>query len=176
MDLPGDDGDNDLTKKLQDAGELEGLQPPMSSCDATGAPPPGKVGRAAWKAVAVCIDKGLPFPNWARSYLRETSKRVAEITANDRAPDRDEKDWALNLGPGWKAYNPDTDPETVYSQIQTWIDTGKVPSQSEGVRRYVVGVLKDPKMKDETVRHWFKEGRKIVMTENPDLGMDQTGK
>lgn len=62
---------------------------------------------------------------------------------------------------GYAVFNPYKDPENVYCEIQHWIDSGKVAKQSEGARRYIEEVLKDPGTKVETVSHWFKEGRKI---------------
>jgi hypothetical protein len=70
---------------------------------------------------------------------------------------------------GCAVFNPDKDPENVYCEIQQWIDNGKVANQSAGVRRYIEEVLKDPEMKDETVSHWFKEGRKIIEKFDPGI-------
>ena len=186
---PGDDHDNELTRQLQADGELEALELqlqadgelkalelPLSSEDATGAPPPGKVGRAAWRAIAVCIDRDIDFPDWVRSYLRTTADRTKQITENDRTPNRDDVTWAVDLGPGWKKYDPIRDPENVYCEIQQWIDAGKVNGPSEGARLYIKKVLKDRDAKEDTVRGWFKEGRKIVMNEVPDLGTNYNGR
>lgn len=165
---PGGDGDNDLTRQLQDTADLEAVKPPMSPDDATGAPEPGTDARAVWRAVAVCIDKGLPFPDWVRPYLRRTARRVEQITKGNRAPKRDEVVCAVDLSPKWaKVRDPLKDPENVYWQIQHRIDTGKVAGPTAGVRRYIEKVLKDPKAKDETVRDWFKKGRGSVAGENP---------
>lgn len=174
MTNPGDAVDNELTKQLEYDGKLRALEPPLSSLDATGAPPPWKeeVERASWLAAAVCIDEGLPIPDWARPYLRKVTGRVLQITENGRTPSRQERAWALDLGAPWCRYDPPTDPVNVYLQIQSWINRSEVAGISAGVRRYIKEVLKNPEMKDETVRYWFKDGRRIVKKDPASYPMD----
>jgi hypothetical protein len=144
------------TTLLEEAADLGALEPPMSSDDATGAPPPGEQdGRAAWRAIAVCIERKLEFPDWALAYLKKTAKRVEQASDTDRVKR------VLDLGAPLDDSELLKDPETVFWTIQMWMALRGL-SQWQGCTEYIEKVLQDKKMSEETVRKWFRKGREIA--------------
>lgn len=121
--------------------------------------------RAAWQAVAFCIEKGLPFPEWVTRYLAVTASRLLDhLDSRDvRHPMR------LNEVLGFDCLNKpddfdfDRDPEVVYERIATWIALGEVKNIAKGAERYLVEVLCGAGS-PETVRGLFYKGRKLHRT------------
>lgn len=117
--------------------------------------------RAAWQAVAICIETGHPFPKWVMRYLATTAGALL-----DHLDNRDERH-PLNLVQALgfdrlkkpDSYDPDRDPEAVYERITTWRATGEVKNISEGARRYHAEVLRGVGS-PETVRVLFHEGKR----------------
>lgn len=119
--------------------------------------------RAAWEAVAFCIEEGLPFPEWVTRHLAATAASLLDYLHN-----RDERHpMSLIQALGFDrldkpdAYDPDRDPEFVYERITTWLATGEVKNISEGARRYHAEVLRGVGS-PETVRELFYRRRKVT--------------
>lgn len=99
--------------------------------------------RAAWQAVAFCIEKGLPFPDWVTRYLAATAASLLDHLDNIdvRNPMRLKEVLGIDRLNRPDAYDFDRDPEVVYERIATWIALGEVKNVSKGAERYLAEVL-----------------------------------
>lgn len=119
--------------------------------------------RAAWQAVAFCVEKDLPFPQWLTRYLAATASSLLDHLDNrdERHPMNLLKALGFDRLVKPDAYDPDRDPEFVYERITTWRATDEVKNISEGARRYHAEFLRGAGS-PETVRVLFHEGKKRV--------------
>jgi hypothetical protein len=115
--------------------------------------------RAAWEAVALCIEKGLPFPDWVTRYLATTAKALLDYH-DGQHPLNLKRVLGLDRLNKPDAYDPDRDAEEVYERIATWIADGEVKNISEGARRYHREVLQEIGAV-ETVRELFYRGQNL---------------
>lgn len=115
--------------------------------------------RAAWQAVAFCIDNGLPFPDWVTRYVRTTAKNLLEHH-DARHPLNLKRALGFDRSNTPEPYDHDRDPEVVYERIVTWRSLGEVKNISEGARRYYKEVLKETGS-PETVRELFYRGQRL---------------
>src|SRR5690349_999108 len=81
--------------------------------------------RAAWEAVAFCIEKGLPFPDWVTRYLATTAKALLDYH-DGQHPLNLKRALGLDRLNTPEPYDPDRDPEAVHERITTWLATGEV--------------------------------------------------
>jgi len=117
--------------------------------------------RAAWQAVSLCVENGLPFPGWVTRYLRRTATGLLDHLDNrdERNPIRLVNVLGFDRLIKSARYDPDRDPDAVFERITTWRATGDVKTISDGARRYHAEVLKGIGS-PETVRVLFHEGKK----------------
>lgn len=113
--------------------------------------------RAAWQAVAFCIEKGLPFPEWVTRYLAATAANLLEHH-DARHPLNLKRALGFDRLNRPDPYDPDRDPEQVYERIATWIADGEAKDITAGARRYHEDVLKGVGPL-ETVRGLFYKGQ-----------------
>lgn len=115
--------------------------------------------RAAWQAIAFCIEKDVPLPDWVTRYLAATAAALLNYHDGQHA---------LNLKRALgfdrlnkpDAYQPTRDPEEVYERISTWLAAGEVKNISDGARQYHREVLGEIGAV-ETVRELFYRGQKL---------------
>jgi hypothetical protein len=100
--------------------------------------------RAAWQAVAFCIEKGLPFPDWVTRYLAATAANLTDHldSRDERHPTKLIEALGFDSLSTPERYDPYRDPETVYERIVTWLETGEVKNVSKGAERYHKDVLR----------------------------------
>ena len=117
--------------------------------------------RATWEAVAFCIEKRRPFPDWVRRYLASTAANL--INHLDNRDERHPINLVRALGFDQlkkpDGYDFDRDPEAVFEKITTWLTFGEVKNVSKGAERYHEDVLKRSG-EIGTVRGLYYQGKK----------------